>query len=80
MKFEEEVVWQVGFIAPGYPADTGVYEAKSVAGCVDSLDAGELKVPFWSTGFGMGKGGYESTRRCIYVYWDVDASLFLVGV
>ena len=45
VEFEDEVFWEVGCVAPDYPADAGVDEAKFVAGCVDGFDAGEFEVP-----------------------------------
>lgn len=45
MQLEDQVLRQVGFVAPDNPADSSIYETILVSGGIDRLDAGQLEVP-----------------------------------
>ena len=45
VEFEDQMLGEVGFVAPDDPAYARVDETEFVARCVDGLDAGEFKVP-----------------------------------
>jgi hypothetical protein len=45
MKFENQVFWQIGLIAPDNPTDSGGYEAILMSRCVDGMDPRELEIP-----------------------------------
>jgi len=80
VQLEDQVLRQLGLITPDDPANTSVDETEFVAGCVDRLDSGKLKVPLVTADLGVREGRYEATAGCVDVDGDVDAGLLLVGV
>jgi hypothetical protein len=45
VKLKLEIVWEIRFVAPNYPPEAGVDQAKFMARGVDAFDSFEFKVP-----------------------------------